>query len=393
MRYLNHFKRIFLLAFAVMLVSCGDTDKQTKGYVIKGNIEGAPAAPVYLEKLAFNQNVVIDTAIIASDGSFEMRGVVDEKGMYMLKLSPEASWVLVLDNEVVEFSANAQDIFNYKVDGPEDNRILMGMVKKMGTTQMRLMEINQEFQQVQQQGGPVDRLLDLQQEYLNQTQVIVDFNQTFADTVSSDLLALFAITLLDVNEHYPVMERFVEDNTHLSSNSLYRQLKEQLSSASPLATGREAPDFTLTNHRGDKISLSQTRGKIVYLNFWASWCGPCRRENPNLVRLYEEFGGENFTIFSISLDNDMSRWVNGIREGGLNWSWHGSELKGWGCSVARKYQISGIPTAFLIDEEGRIVGRNIRGMQLENKLRKMFSEHEITSAVDLNKTENLAQSF
>ncbi|TVR82056.1 MAG: AhpC/TSA family protein [Chitinophagaceae bacterium] len=386
MKYIK-FKQVFIFPLIITLLgSCSElSDKESNRsskseYHIKGTISGdASAMPVYLEQVSFNQNIVIDTAIVSGEGNFEMRGSVSEKGVYMLKLSKDVSWVIILDNQEMNFEANKTDLFNYTISGgPAENEILLSMVGDLGKAQNNLAAIGLEFQQVQGAGGPVERLLELQNEYQEQIEFVSEYNRKFADTTESELLAVFAISLMDINENYDFISTYIEENGHLANeNHLFRQLEHQIASASPLAVGREAPDFTLNTHKGKEISLSDTRGKIVYLDFWASWCGPCRHENPNLVRLYNEYKDKGFTIFGVSLDNNLKRWVDAINDDGLNWPYQGSQLKGWGCSVAREYQVSAIPATFLLDETGKIIARNLRGIQLENKLKKLFSEDEV----------------
>src|SRR5690606_8690650 len=124
--------------------------------------------------------------------------------------------------------------------------------------------------------------------------------------------------------------------------------------------------------KGETFSLSDVKGKVVLLDFWASWCRPCRIENPNVVRLYQQYKDKGFTVFSVSLDNNMQKWVSAIEQDQLSWQYHGSNLLGWQCPVAQLYKVNSIPQTFLLDREGKIIGRNLRGIELENKLREIF---------------------
>jgi peroxiredoxin len=136
-------------------------------------------------------------------------------------------------------------------------------------------------------------------------------------------------------------------------------------------TGETAPDIKLSNPNGKVLSLSSYKGKIILLDFWASWCGPCRQENPNVVRAYQKYKDKGFTIFSVSLDDNKDKWQQAIQKDGLLWDAHVSDLKGWQSSAAQLYQVKGIPATFLIGKDGKIVGTNLRGENLEAKLAEL----------------------
>ncbi|MCS6823361.1 MAG: TlpA family protein disulfide reductase [Cytophagaceae bacterium] len=139
-----------------------------------------------------------------------------------------------------------------------------------------------------------------------------------------------------------------------------------------IKVGQYAPDISLPDTSGRLITLSSFRGKYVLLDFWASWCGPCRAENPNVVRMYEKYKDKNFVIVSVSLDKDRNAWLRAIATDGMNWV-HMSDLMYWDSPVVALYKINGIPMTFLLDKEGKIVAKNIRGEQLEKKISSLIS--------------------
>lgn len=138
--------------------------------------------------------------------------------------------------------------------------------------------------------------------------------------------------------------------------------------------GDQAPEINMTSPDGKTYKLSDLRGNLVLIDFWASWCGPCRRENPNVVRAYDKYqkakfkSAKKFEIFSVSLDSNGDRWKTAIKQDGLSWDYHVSDLKGWNNVAAKTYGVNSIPMSFLVDENGIIVGKNLRGMELHSQI-------------------------
>lgn len=155
-----------------------------------------------------------------------------------------------------------------------------------------------------------------------------------------------------------------------------RQQAAQAQGNQGLKIGMQAPEIELASPSGEIIQLSSLKGKMVLIDFWASWCGPCRMENPNVVKAYNEFKdkqfkkGKGFTVYSVSLDTDKNRWEQGIQKDGLVWDYHVGDLKGWKTAIIQEYGVYGIPMSFLIDGDGMIVGKNLRGPALEAKLKE-----------------------
>jgi peroxiredoxin len=167
-------------------------------------------------------------------------------------------------------------------------------------------------------------------------------------------------------------ERFLEEFP--SAHPLVRAKAEAyLARARSFEIGGEAPDFAQAAPDGKELRLSDLRGQVVLVDFWASWCGPCRKENPHVVKLYKRFKDKGFTVLGVSLDQDRNRWLQAIEKDGLEW-YHVSDLKGWSNAVAKAYNVTSIPHTLLLDKEGRIIARNLRGYALEEKLNTLFTQ-------------------
>ena len=166
---------------------------------------------------------------------------------------------------------------------------------------------------------------------------------------------------------------FIKKYESTTDEGSIRRLKVQLEQSRSFVIGSEAPDFTQKTPEGTELSLSDLRGKVVLIDFWASWCGPCRRENPHVVKLYEKYKDQGFEILGVSLDSDKKRWIKAIDKDGLEWK-HVSDLKGWKNKAAQTYSVRSIPHTVLLDAEGNIIARNLRSNTLGIELEKIFKE-------------------
>ena len=189
---------------------------------------------------------------------------------------------------------------------------------------------------------------------------------------SPSLAAFYGIQMIDANQNVFFIDSIASqlqaempDNFHVAS------LISQISTKKSLAIGKEAPEIALQNPDGEVITLSSLRGKYVLIDFWAAWCRPCRAENPNVVRLYNEYSSNNFEILGVSLDRTREKWLQAIEQDGLPWL-HVSDLKYWRSQAAQDYQVGAIPATFLIDPDGIIIAKNLRGVSLAAKLKEIF---------------------
>ena len=189
------------------------------------------------------------------------------------------------------------------------------------------------------------------------------------------LMSAFLVTFFESNfdSYVPlymeVRDALVKDYAEVS---FVKNLNQRL--AGVVLPGMEAPEIAMPDSEGVERKLSDLRGNVVLIDFWASWCGPCRRENPNVVRLYERFHDQGFEIYSVSLDKDREAWLKAIRDDRLSWPNHVSDLNGWTSSGGKTYGIRSVPSTVLVDREGKVVARNLRGSDLERKLEQLLEQ-------------------
>lgn len=249
--------------------------------------------------------------------------------------------------------------------------------------------------------SPENQLLHTYQEYLMQLEVVKDsLVRAHQETPDPDIqrkflkmeeerIAYLASLCLEHADNYAaaaLMENLKYEQAPAAFDTVFTHLfrkypkdtyiqyrMSELENNKFLSPGSEAPDFTLADTNGVKVSLSDFRNKVVVVDFWASWCRPCRQESPNMVRLYRDFHDKGLEIIGVSLDNDRASWMEAIHRDGLYWT-QLSDLKQWQCVVARQYRVSGIPFTVLIDKDGKVVAKGLRGNELRQKVETLLSE-------------------
>jgi len=208
-------------------------------------------------------------------------------------------------------------------------------------------------------------------------QAIIDNNKVYSknfvkehsNSVVSAYITLFQLAdQIDVAELDSLASKFAPE---LSKSEYVVKINERIQEQKKTAIGIVAPDFTMNDPEGKPIQLSSLRGKIVLVDFWAAWCGPCRQENPNVVKLYQQYHDKGFEILGVSLDKNKEDWLKAIKADNLTWM-HVSDLQYWQNAAARLYGVNAIPQSFLLDKDGKIIGKGLRGEQLANKLMELF---------------------
>ncbi len=371
---MKNLKYIAVASGLALLASCQSDKTETAGadgYTINGKLNNAAVKEVYLFELGDQQFLPRDTAELKEDGTFTFTGSLSEPSLYRITLDERDGVILVLGKgDEINVEANASDLNGTsKIEGSEDSQLFQELNKLVNENQAKEMELQQRFAQASQKGDTRE-MTNLQAEYEKLRFSVKDFLAKHPNSIVS---AFGTLTLIDPASDFAFADSMATlYKKHMPESKYTKQLVDKLKESRSTAVGSIAPEITLPTPDGGTASLSSLRGKYVLIDFWASWCGPCRKENPNVVRMYNQYKDKGFEIFGVSLDQNREKWLKAIADDKLTWP-HVSDLKGWESAAAGIYNITAIPQTMLLDKEGRIIAKNLRGKALEDKLAEVLN--------------------
>ena len=383
-------KLIFYLFVVLVSVACKNNSVRISGTIINPAVDSY----IYLDELKGNGLNPVDSIKVTSDGSFRFKKEVTQPSFYLLKSNNNNFLTMLLEpGEKITLKVQ-KDSLNEPVSitgskgtelMAEYNKNLQSTIKKM-TGLHNIYEQNSDKPDLPKLIESLDSLANI---YLNE---INTYTKKYIDDNLTSLVSLVALYQQVAPSVYIMnpakdMKYFLKVDSSMFSLypnyepvvSLHEQVKEIAakvngdSVATPAsATGAVAPDISLPSPEGDTIKLSSTRGSIVLLDFWASWCTPCRKENPNLVTVYNMYHKKGFQIYQVSLDKTRDAWLKGIQDDHLDKWIHVSDVQYWNSVVVPLYKIESIPANFLLDKEGHVIASNLRGERLQTKLAELF---------------------
>ncbi len=351
-----------IVAASMTLAACN----AQSGYKVTGTVEGMPDGKAIIATVNGSS---LDTLAKADvkNGSFEFTGNVSEPtGAYIMVIGQRGAIPFMLENANITVNAGQAGL---TVTGSEGQKIYDQFMAINASAQQEAMKLQQEYQAA---NGDQAKIQAVQEAYAKlMTDAQAKETELIKANPDSYVSTFVIVSSMGQMEYEQLKERYSLLGEKAKASAQGKAIAAQIAKLESTAIGQIAPNFTITTPEGESISLYDIKGKVKLIDFWASWCGPCRGENPHVVEIYKEYHPKGLEIFGVSLDNNKEAWVKAIADDGLVWK-HGSDLKGWQSAPAQLYGVTGIPHTVLLDENNKIIAKNLRGDELKQKIAELL---------------------
>ena len=365
-------KVAFIIASALAIVSCNNL--KDNEFVISGTANGIEnGKKVFVEIQTETGSVAKDTAIV-TDGKFELRGITETVDLGFVRFeSEEINLPVILEEGKITLNIIKDSLHKSTLGGTPNNEKFQKFNTESRVISEKVVKFEKDNGAVMQQAqmtqdtATVNRLMKEYQKFQN------EMNEYSKKFIKENKDAYLSVLLL---ENFLMRQYLTADEVKtyfegldksLHETKSGKKIKTALDAMTAIVIGKPAPNFSGPTPEGKTISLKESLGKVTIIDFWASWCGPCRAENPNVVALYKEFHPKGLNIIGVSLDKDAAKWKDAIAKDGLTWP-HVSNLKFWDDPIAKQYNVQSIPATFILDAKGNIVAKDLRGDELRAKV-------------------------
>lgn len=374
-------KIITAIALIAMLVSC---NKETQnGYEISGTANGIEnGKKVFIQIMDINnQPKSIDTAVVSNE-KFEFKGDLKEVDLAYIKFELDKSMPFFLEKGKIDIVFDKDSTFKSTVKGTYNNDLFTNFnqksnelaneittFKKDNLTKLETAKANKDNATIKEIMISYKKLTVDYQEKLNQ------YSEEFIKENNNAILSSLLLENFIKQKHLEatkIQEYYNSLTDEVKNSKSGLRVKKLLDAVTSVEIGKKAPNFSAPSPDGKTISLKESLGKVTIIDFWASWCGPCRMENPNVVALYNELHEKGLNIIGVSLDREETKWKEAIEKDGLVWN-HVSNLKFWQDPIAEMYNVKSIPATFILDENGVIIAKDLRGAELKAKIEELLN--------------------
>lgn len=365
---------IIFLLITILVISCNSKDE----YRLNGNAYGfAEGTKVFLFEVDQNNQSAVKDTLEVKNGRFEgsYPKVADTPLNYIKMEGTNANIVFFVENEDLIAQIYKDSLDASQVLGGKQNELYTAFLTTSRDFNKRKEMLGQAFEKARLEQDDI-MVNELREENISLLQEEVGYKRQFVNENSNSIFGLMLLSELFYQEELSGEETaqiLQKLSPKMSSHPLVTDLKEKIEISKKADVGGIAPNFEAPSPNGENLSLNEVLGKYTIIDFWASWCRPCRAENPNVVKVYEKYHEKGLNIISVSLDKEgqKDRWTQAIEDDKMNW-FHVSNLQFWQDPIARQYNVRSIPATFLLDEQGRIIDKNLRGAALEARIAELL---------------------